>query len=133
MVDKDFDEDLADNGALSVRSIVLGGQAHSEDTINNLTVVLPIKRAVRGQGNVRLEMMKEQWKRGNISSEELGLGVTIVAVVLGDGVGHVAEDEGRQVKSKDAGFESTDNDSEQLGSVGKEVLVVAGDACPPRI
>jgi len=25
MVDKDFDEDLADNGALSVRSIVLGG------------------------------------------------------------------------------------------------------------
>lgn len=25
MVDKDFDENLADNGALSVRSIVLGG------------------------------------------------------------------------------------------------------------
>ena len=82
---------------------------------------------------MRLEMMKEQWKRDNISSDELGLGVTIVAVVLGDDVGHVAEDEGRQVERKDAGFENTDNDGEQLGSARKEVLVVAGDACPPGI
>jgi len=72
--------------------------------INDLAVVLPIKRAVLGQGNVRLETMKEQWERGDISGDELGLSVTIVAVVLGDDVGHVAEDKGRQVESKGAGF-----------------------------
>ena len=82
---------------------------------------------------MRLEMMKEHRERGDISSDELGLGTAIVAVVLGDDAGHVAEDEGRQVESKSAGLENANNDGEQLGSVGKEVLVVAGDACPPGV
>lgn len=43
MVDKNFDDDLADDGSLDLWSIVLGGQAGFEDMIDDLTVVLEIE------------------------------------------------------------------------------------------
>jgi hypothetical protein len=68
-----------------------------------------------------------------VGGGELGGGITVVAVVLGEDGGEILEDKGGEMKSKKAGLESSDDGSEDTGRVGQKELVVAGDFCPPGI
>jgi hypothetical protein len=97
-----FEEDLedyfADDETLGLGSIVLLWQTGLEDVVDYLTHVLRVNGSVGSNSHVRLKAVEEDREReggaAGVRGGEFGRSIAIVAVMLSENSGDVAEDEG---------------------------------------